>query len=112
LRPHLFARVVDLGAVLGRKEEQLGLKVSLSDKWRSGNLAVVDKLALDLPKTRLLQEKVRSSTLSTTATDGKLPAASANAARSFSPCSASPAAVVTKSSGGEKSSSTSTRSTN
>lgn len=43
---------------INRKEEQLGLKVSLSDKWRSGNLAVVDKLALDLPKTRLLQEKL------------------------------------------------------
>lgn len=43
---------------INRKEEQLGLKVSLSDKWRSGNLAIVDKLALDLPKTRLLQEKL------------------------------------------------------
>ena len=43
---------------INRKEEQLGLRVSLSDKWRSGNLAVVDKLALDLPKTRLLQEKL------------------------------------------------------
>ncbi|POY70391.1 hypothetical protein BMF94_6672 [Rhodotorula taiwanensis] len=43
---------------INRKEEQLGLKVSLSDKWRRGNLAIVDKLALDLPKTRLLQEKL------------------------------------------------------
>ncbi|GAA5871911.1 hypothetical protein JCM3774_000726 [Rhodotorula dairenensis] len=43
---------------INRKEEQLGLKVSLSDKWRSGHLAVVDKLALDVPKTRLLQEKL------------------------------------------------------
>lgn len=43
---------------INRKEEQLGLKVSLSDKWRTGNLAVVDKLALDLPKARLLQEKL------------------------------------------------------
>ncbi|GAA5837285.1 hypothetical protein JCM9279_005641 [Rhodotorula babjevae] len=43
---------------INRKEEQLGLRVSLSEKWRSGNLVVVDKLGLDEPRTRVLSQKL------------------------------------------------------
>ncbi|GAA5922833.1 mitochondrial 54S ribosomal protein uL4m YML6 [Sporobolomyces koalae] len=43
---------------INRKEEQLGLRVSLSEKWRAGNLAVVEKLGLDVPSTRTLKEKL------------------------------------------------------
>ncbi|GAA5888874.1 hypothetical protein JCM6882_002886 [Rhodosporidiobolus microsporus] len=43
---------------INRKEEQLGLRVALSEKWRSGNLAVVDKLGLDQPLTRVLRQKL------------------------------------------------------
>jgi len=43
---------------INRKEEQLGLRVSLSEKWRSGQLAVVEKLGLDQPSTRTLREKL------------------------------------------------------
>ncbi|GAA5985376.1 hypothetical protein JCM5350_005163 [Sporobolomyces pararoseus] len=43
---------------INRKEEQLGLRVSLSEKWRSGNLAVVEKLGLDTPSTRTLKDKL------------------------------------------------------
>lgn len=45
---------------INRKEEQLGLRVSLSEKWRSGNLVVVDKLGLDEPRTRVLSQKLAS----------------------------------------------------
>lgn len=43
---------------VNRKEEQLGLRVSLSEKWRAGTLAVVDRLGLDAPSTRTLKEKL------------------------------------------------------
>ncbi|KPV78167.1 uncharacterized protein RHOBADRAFT_50670 [Rhodotorula graminis WP1] len=43
---------------INRKEEQLGLRVSLSEKWRSGNLVVVDQLGLDEPRTRVLSQKL------------------------------------------------------
>ncbi|GAA5827289.1 hypothetical protein JCM11251_001207 [Rhodosporidiobolus azoricus] len=43
---------------INRKEEQLGLRVALSEKWRTGNLAVVDKLGLDQPLTRVLRQKL------------------------------------------------------
>ncbi|GAA6018269.1 hypothetical protein JCM11491_005134 [Sporobolomyces phaffii] len=43
---------------INRKEEQLGLRVSLSEKWRAGQLAVVEKLGLDAPSTRTLREKL------------------------------------------------------
>ncbi|BGP36390.1 54S ribosomal protein yml6, mitochondrial [Rhodotorula kratochvilovae] len=45
---------------INRKEEQLGLRVSLSEKWRAGNLVVVDKLGLDEPRTRVLSQKLAS----------------------------------------------------
>ncbi|GAA6043259.1 hypothetical protein JCM8097_008491 [Rhodosporidiobolus ruineniae] len=45
---------------INRKEEQLGLRVALSDKWRAGNLAVVDRLGLDRPLTRELRQKLAS----------------------------------------------------
>ncbi|GAA5920731.1 hypothetical protein JCM1841_004965 [Sporobolomyces salmonicolor] len=43
---------------INRKEEQLGLRVSLSEKWRSGNLAVVEKLGLDEISTRVLRKEL------------------------------------------------------
>ncbi|GAA5997225.1 mitochondrial 54S ribosomal protein uL4m YML6 [Rhodotorula paludigena] len=43
---------------INRKEEQLGLRVSLSEKWRSGNLVVVDKLGLAAPQTRVLNQQL------------------------------------------------------
>ncbi|GAA5858768.1 hypothetical protein JCM8547_004979 [Rhodosporidiobolus lusitaniae] len=43
---------------INRKEEQLGLRVALSEKWRAGDLAVVDRLALDRPQTRELRQKL------------------------------------------------------
>ncbi|GAA6002727.1 hypothetical protein JCM10207_007646 [Rhodosporidiobolus poonsookiae] len=45
---------------INRKEEQLGLRVALSEKWRAGDLAVVDKLGLDEPLTRVLGRKLAS----------------------------------------------------
>ncbi|KAM0752897.1 ribosomal protein L4 [Meredithblackwellia eburnea MCA 4105] len=45
---------------VNRKEEQLGLCVGLSDKWRSGNLAVVDRLGLGEISTRVLRQKLGS----------------------------------------------------
>ncbi|GAA5862352.1 hypothetical protein JCM1840_004154 [Sporobolomyces johnsonii] len=43
---------------INRKEEQLGLRVSLSEKWRSGHLAVVEKLGLDAISTRVLSKEL------------------------------------------------------
>ncbi|GAA5988593.1 hypothetical protein JCM11641_004614 [Rhodosporidiobolus odoratus] len=45
---------------INRKEEQLGLRVALSEKWRAGNLAVVDRLGLEAPLTRVLRQKLAS----------------------------------------------------
>ncbi|BGP12400.1 hypothetical protein JCM10213_001995 [Rhodosporidiobolus nylandii] len=45
---------------INRKEEQLGLRVALSEKWRAGNLAVVDKLGMGAPLTRELRQKLAS----------------------------------------------------
>ena len=43
---------------VNRKEEQLGLRVSLSDKWRAGDLAVVENIGLDEISTRILRERL------------------------------------------------------
>lgn len=43
---------------INRKEEQLGLRVALSEKWRTGRLSVVDQLAMEEPSTRVLKEKL------------------------------------------------------
>jgi large subunit ribosomal protein L4 len=44
---------------VNRKEERLGLRVALSEKWRSGDLAVVDRLAVaSEPSTRKLATKL------------------------------------------------------
>lgn len=45
---------------INRKEEQLGLRVALSEKWRAGDLAVVDRLGADRPLTRELRQKLSS----------------------------------------------------
>lgn len=44
---------------VNRKEERLGLCVSLSEKWRGGNLAVVDRLAMDQASTRQLESMLK-----------------------------------------------------
>ncbi|KAK4696180.1 large subunit ribosomal protein L4, partial [Phenoliferia sp. Uapishka_3] len=43
---------------VNRKEEQLGLRVGISDKWRSGDLVVVDKVGLEEIGTRVLRERL------------------------------------------------------
>lgn len=43
---------------VNRKEEQLGLRVGLSDKWRTGNLAIVDRIGLGETSTRKLRERL------------------------------------------------------
>lgn len=44
---------------VNRKEEQLGLRVALSEKWRTGRLSVVQRLELEEgPSTRVLKEKL------------------------------------------------------
>lgn len=45
---------------VNRKEERLGLRVSLSEKWRSGELAVVDRIAMESISTRVLNSKLGS----------------------------------------------------
>lgn len=46
---------------VNRKEERLGLRVALSEKWRSGDLAVVDRLGVaGEPSTRKLATKLAS----------------------------------------------------
>lgn len=45
---------------VNRKEERVGLRVGLSDKWRSGDLCVVDRLGMSQSKTRLLNERLES----------------------------------------------------
>lgn len=40
---------------VNRKEERLGLRVGLSEKWRSGQLTVVDSLELEHINTRTLR---------------------------------------------------------
>lgn len=46
---------------VNRKEERLGLRVALSEKWRAGDLAIVDRLALTTPepKTRDLALRLK-----------------------------------------------------
>ncbi|GAA6062757.1 hypothetical protein JCM10212_005553 [Sporobolomyces blumeae] len=41
---------------INRKEAQLGLRVSLSEKWRAGQLSIVDRLGLAQPSTRTLKQ--------------------------------------------------------
>lgn len=41
---------------VNRKEERLGLRVALSEKWRTGNLAVVERLGLQETSTRQLKQ--------------------------------------------------------
>lgn len=43
---------------VNRKEEALGLRVALSEKWRTGRLSVVDRLEMDEASTRVLKEKL------------------------------------------------------
>lgn len=43
---------------VNHKERQLGTRVALSEKWRAGRLAVIDKAGLDVPKTRVLYEEL------------------------------------------------------
>ncbi|BGO99108.1 large subunit ribosomal protein L4 [Rhodotorula toruloides] len=43
---------------INHKERQLGTRVALSEKWRAGKLAVIDKAGLEVPKTRLLHEQI------------------------------------------------------
>lgn len=45
---------------VNRKEEQLGLRVGLSEKWRAGNLVVVEKLGLGEVSTRVLKGRLAS----------------------------------------------------
>lgn len=46
---------------VNRKEERLGLRVALSEKWRAGDLAVVDRLAVaSEPSTRKLTAQLGS----------------------------------------------------
>ncbi|KAI5478224.1 hypothetical protein MNV49_005289 [Pseudohyphozyma bogoriensis] len=45
---------------VNRKEEQLGLRVGLSEKWRSGNLVVVDRLGWEKVSTNALDKELRS----------------------------------------------------
>ncbi|KAK4050454.1 54S ribosomal protein yml6, mitochondrial [Microbotryomycetes sp. JL201] len=44
---------------VNRKEERLGLRVSLSDKWRQGRLNVVDRLAMPDASTRQLDQLLK-----------------------------------------------------
>lgn len=43
---------------VNRKEERLGLRVGLSEKWRSGDLCVVERLAVDEVSTRTVRERL------------------------------------------------------
>lgn len=45
---------------VNRKEERLGLAVGFSDKWRRGDLAIVESLGMDLTSTRLLASRLAS----------------------------------------------------
>ncbi|KAM0793691.1 hypothetical protein ACM66B_001118 [Microbotryomycetes sp. NB124-2] len=44
---------------VNRKEERLGLRVGLSDKWRQGRLNVVDRLAMPDASTRQLSQLLK-----------------------------------------------------
>lgn len=44
---------------VNRKEERLGLRVGLSDKWRQGRLNVVDRLAMQDASTRVLKQSLQ-----------------------------------------------------
>lgn len=45
---------------VNRREERLGLKVALSDKWRSGDLIVVERIGIDGVSTRNLKSRIDS----------------------------------------------------
>lgn len=46
---------------VNRKEERLGLQVALSDKWRRGDLSIVENLGMLLPSTSLLHSGLASN---------------------------------------------------
>lgn len=45
---------------VNRKEEVLGLRVALSEKWRKGDLVVVEKVGMETVHTRTLSERMGS----------------------------------------------------
>lgn len=45
---------------VNRKEEALGLRVALSEKWRTGRLSIVEGLEMPEASTRVLKDKLSS----------------------------------------------------
>jgi large subunit ribosomal protein L4 len=43
---------------VNRKEERLGLAVGLSDKWRGGDLSIVESFGMDIPSTATLATRL------------------------------------------------------